>query len=113
MSETVERLRASRLSLEAEEYSHGKNYGGKWAKKNAEYVELKRLSDVDFSDLEYESRCDPSYITEVITGGNYDHDLWEHEGLKRDPEFYRGFVEGALTHFENHREEIERAPTDP
>ena len=107
MSETVERLRASRLSFEAEEYSNGTNCGKKWAEEKAEYGELLRLAKADFSDREYAAAWMPEHVIEVITADNYEFDLWDHEGLERVPEFYRGFVDGAIAVFDGLRDQIE------
>ena len=118
MSKVIERLRASQREAESELYQEGWSAGEDWAEKSAEAIELKRLeawlSNRDFDPYRYEnsetyawSAADCLFF-QLHPGDDNDRQsagfFWEcilrddaeSQSNLHEPEFLRGFVEGAL-----------------
>ena len=108
MSTVIDRLRASKLVHEGQEYKDGHAQGKWWAENYADYGELDRLYNFDEQTLELNPEYDPGYLAAVICGDGGDtksSDFWEGAGdgwsnnSQKDNEWYRGFVKGALDVF--------------
>lgn len=116
MSDTIQRLRASRLEAENEDSVLGRYAGAKWAREDAEWRELQRVAEYwdtvqpgDFSD-----DAAPDRLVELLTAiddmaPRYSHDVddaWscmadlspgeELSAEHKRGDFVRGFIEGAV-----------------
>src|SRR5262249_12612635 len=117
--DTIERLRASKRTLDDDRFQDGFAMGQAWAKASAEAGELERLADLRDSSNQDSWGWQGNFnlpdsasaysaaerIAFVILGEEYDGDrdeasnFWEQQaGQKKHPpdEFVRGFAEGAL-----------------
>ena len=106
MSTVIDRLRASKLVHEGQEYKDGHAHGKWWAEVCADYGELDRLYNFDEQTLglNAEQAYDPVYLAAVICGDDGDtapSDFWEGavddwtNNFHKNTEWYKGFVEGA------------------
>ena len=109
MKESIERLRKSRASYVASEHKFGSTMGREWALNDAEYVELRRLSSAVPEDIPFEEFYTPENLAGIITEGNYNLTRGLKD-LERDPDYYKGFYDGAVEVFEELRGEIENDP---
>ena len=117
MSDVVARMKASKLEEGSELFKQGQGAGEEWAKNHAEYGELKRLAgfkDDHDSQYDHDSLVGQAFgqyelIAFAILGLEDCHnrkasdDFWadalegyEEMELLKEPEYLRGFVEGAL-----------------
>lgn len=102
MSDVIERLRASKRRVQAEERAYGQEAGKKWAAEYAEYDELERLmaaSLIDTVDLQTFMKCyDPQ---DNLCASEWE-DLWQAWWGAASPSktALAGFVEGAVEVFE-------------
>jgi hypothetical protein len=96
----VERLRASKGRYEERQLTAGKEVGARWAKKEAEYFELRFVADFDPDSRDKELDCrtlewliDPDGVTDSYSWAEF----WEtHYGRGQPSDaFIRGFIEGA------------------
>ena len=116
MAEVIERLQKSKRESETQEFQSGWDVGKKWAKEYADVSELKRLEtwidDERLSECRYEppennvfdaadllafALCpyDKSHSgSRELWMRAVDDDVQTHDIVQ--PEFLRGFVEGAL-----------------
>jgi len=124
MSDVVNRLRASKRKFENEQYQDGHAAGQSWAKEEAEAGELIRLEELHrHVDLAYFLYTDqdckysaaellvfhvwPEYQGDRHAAGTF----WErlgHQGQMDGPQddFVRGFVDGAVSVWNDVRNQI-------
>jgi len=129
LSGGVVRLRTSRARYVEKALESGRGYGNSWAEWTASYEELKRLarfaedeSAVDELLESWDPNAAPAMykIASVILGSpSYEfidcevREFWERQfddvnnSRLNCPHFLRGFIEGAVTYFESHEDEIE------
>ncbi len=95
MSDVIERLRASKQRSEESDENVGRKEGQEWARRRAEYSELRRLESLDLS-------ASASNLLEQITGeyGAGSDDIAQFFGLENESEltevYIAAFVEGAI-----------------
>jgi hypothetical protein len=126
MSGVIERLRASKQESETQEFQAGWDAGRAWAEKYAEVSELKRLEawrdDRSKDECRYEvpqgNAFDAAeHLAFALCPGDQSHsgarEFWEcavgdnvpHDDIAQ-PEFLRGFVEGALDVWDKVKDQI-------
>ena len=111
MSDVIERLRASKQRSEESDENVGRKEGQEWARRRAEYSELRRLESLDLSAISDAAsmnsdsgilRLYASNLLEQITGeyGAGSDDIAQFFGVENESdltEVYIGaFVEGAI-----------------
>lgn len=124
MSDVISRLRASKVAAETKSYNDGFAFGERWAKGNAEVAELNRLErfheetekDYPFEDWFGTELFAPwshtSHIVAAIYGTEYPREAEElterlfDEEEARDNDYVRGFVEGALSVWNDVKDQI-------
>jgi hypothetical protein len=91
------RLRASKEVYEAEQFDQGFNAGRNWATNDAEYGQLKAVSNIFLSNLvEYSPGL---LLNEIFDGEPLSSEDYENVFGVTDPsnEFVGGFAEGAYS----------------
>jgi hypothetical protein len=122
MSDVVQRLRASRKEADSEWFRTGREYGEKWARDHASYDELVRVVAVsENEDHPWEVNEQDIYSAAEILFFSIDGQEYQDRGDARDfwkaavdgandaqqqPEFLRGFVDGAADLFESIEDQI-------
>lgn len=120
MKKVIERIRQSKKGYEELMYQEGELAGQRWAKDKADFIELKRLADhvswlppCGFEDMirpqddvftGANSVCDvikgyvyPQYVPSEDVDLFWMGDAQASSEMMDHPEFLRGFVEGALS----------------
>ena len=121
----IERLRDSKQSSQTEAYADGQNCGRKWAAETAEWIELKRLSDVrdeqrrrnqweEFFDGIGSAWSAGATFHHLIMGGDDVYggpdrlesaEFWEFVGIPEeqqcDSRFVLGFADGAAEFYDS------------
>lgn len=114
MEDAIERLQRSKEKLESEVYPLGVEEGKRWAREDAEYEELERLSRARTetswgSEWEFVEVEDPSFkLWNIIRGypeaynqGCGPEEFWESDGeLCKYKAYLTGFADGAMEIFE-------------
>ena len=127
MTDVIERLRASKEESTKASRDYGRTAGQEWAKKIAEWEQLKRLSEFDAQSLyegyvEYPDWHAREVVTTIILGDDLEapyifRDNDEMAQLYRVPlpdlvdatltvDFFVGFVEGASEVWDEIKDEI-------
>lgn len=112
MESAIQRLRASKLTSESEQYVKGSAAGARWAREHAEWPQLERLDRVDddyFDDPEAWEHTALGVSGEVfgfISGDTVDRtdseDFWRgwaDDEPYPDFDFVQGFYAGAMEFF--------------
>jgi hypothetical protein len=111
--EVVQRLRASKLEYDEQQFQFGREAGCEWASKLASAEDLVRLSDFRDSTRDWVSAFEPNgqppykvaewFVLHVLNAARKiaPEQFWENfrdseETGKVYPLFVRGFAEGAL-----------------
>lgn len=114
MDDVIQRLRASKLEYERGVFAEGIKAGKEWAQKDAEYIELKRLSDFCnsprytpefFTTSETDAFSSGYHLVQVILGVDmpdrregkafWAKAIGESDKRWGDDEFVYGFAQGA------------------
>lgn len=127
MSDVIARLRASKLKAQSEEFANGFEHGEQWAREYAEVPELERIEAMktkldsnnyweDFFTDESSAYTAAELFFEATTGENGYLDraaaaeFFEVNGASDEqqgnPQFVRGFAEGALSQWATLKEQI-------
>ena len=125
MTDVIERLRASKEQSAKASQDDGRTAGQEWAKRSAEYEDLKRVAKLNLRDF-YENFEDPDwtareFVTTAIMGSHEeakfilgdDAEMSACYGVDEDMvdatltrEFLVGFVEGAIEVWEEIKNQI-------
>lgn len=122
MSDVVQRLRASKKKADSEWFHMGRVYGEKWARNHASYEELVRVVEIcEDKDHPWEVGKHDIYsaaeiLSIAIKGPEYRdrgdaRDFWKAEldvayDAQQQPEFLRGFVNGAADLFKSIQDQL-------
>ena len=121
LGDTIQRLRASKLNAETDEFRHGRDAGYEWGRNYAEWVELEHLSrlDNDWFVGGWDSSLGVSgSLLEHMNRKKYGGDLrrqemfWcqetgEHDDPHPGVDFVDGFWHGALDVYEEVKDGVE------
>ncbi len=117
MTDVIERLRASKEKTAEASAEHGQTAGREWAKRSAEYDELKRVAAIDIDDIgaAIDDYSALEIVAMAITGDKAEVRtfIFDHEGLESifgvdsdmlemtlTAEWVEGFVQGAAAVWE-------------
>lgn len=115
MSDVIERLRTSKQRFAQNELSRAREAGVEWAKKRAQFNELRQIARFDTVGLDMLSGEEAAaYVVNFVIGGDHfdESDLAYFFGIDEDaldsitPEYVEGFVEGAVAVWEEVEDEI-------
>ena len=121
-SDVVQRLRASKKEADSKWFRTGRAYGEKWARNHASYDELVRAVEVcededhPWEVGEHDIYSAAEILFFAIDGQEYRdrggaRDFWKEtlddaNDAQQQPEFLRGFVNGAADLFESIKDEL-------
>lgn len=127
MSDVIQRLRASKLEQTSQEHTEGVQEGRDWATRYADFPELQRLSawwdrsseddrEATFTTGDTDAFGSGAYIATIITGEDrpnralvdefWDQALGDDDNRRFNDGFVRGFVDGALSVWEEVKDQV-------
>jgi len=100
MAEAIARLKASKAKYDDAVQTQGHQDGVGWAMKHATYEELNRLNQYYDEFMQNGHFIESGgELEDIVTGRNYDIELFDDDDPKDDPSYLEGFVDGALDVF--------------